>query len=123
MKHRKQFYIYILSNKYHTVFYTGLSSDLIKRMYEHKNKLVDGFTKRYNIDKLLYYEFTSDPESAITREKQIKGYRRSKKLKLIQDMNSDMNDLYFGLIWEKIEISHFVRNDRCLLEMTDVCSK
>ena len=98
MKHRKQFYIYILSNKYHTVFYTGLSSDLIKRMYEHKNKLVDGFTKRYNIDKLLYYEFTSDPESAITREKQIKGYRRSKKLKLIQDMNSDMNDLYFGLI-------------------------
>ncbi len=96
----KQFYIYILSNKYHTVFYTGVSNDLIKRVYEHKNKLAEGFTKRYNIDQLLYYECADNPEAAILREKQIKDYRRSKKLKLIKEMNEEMKDLYPGLSGE-----------------------
>jgi putative endonuclease len=98
---RKQFYIYIVSNKYHTVFYTGVCNDLIRRVYEHKNKLVEGFTKRYNINQLLYYECTDNPGSAITREKQIKDYRRSKKLNLILAMNGQMKDLYSDLIDEK----------------------
>ena len=97
MANRRQFYVYILSNKHHTVFYTGMCNDLIRRIYEHKHKLVEGFTKRYNISKLLYYECSDNPESAIVREKQIKDYRRDKKLKLIRDMNSQMNDLYLDL--------------------------
>jgi len=95
---RKQFCIYILSNKLHTVFYVGMSGDLIKRVYEHKQKFVEGFTKRYNINNLLYYEITEDPESAILREKQIKDCRRSRKLELINSMNPEMKDIYFDLI-------------------------
>ena len=97
MKFSKQFYIYILSNKYHTVFYTGVCNDLLRRVYEHRNKLTEGFTKRYNINKLLYYECCDDPENAILREKQIKGYRRAKKLALIQKMNLELRDLYSKL--------------------------
>ena len=98
MKPRKQYYVYIASNKYHTVFYTGVCNDLIRRIYEHKNKLVDGFTKRYNVNELLYYEYTDNIESAISREKQIKDHRRIKKLKLIQDINPSMKDLYPDLV-------------------------
>ena len=98
MKASRQFYIYILSNKYHTVFYTGFCNDLARRMYEHRKKLVDGFTKRYNINKLLYYECADDPESAILREKQIKNYRREKKLTLIKLMNPEMRDLYSKIV-------------------------
>ena len=97
MKPNRQFYVYILTNKYHTVFYTGISSDFIRRVYEHREKLADGFTKRYNITKLLYYECLDNAETAILREKQIKKYSREKKLKLINKMNPDLRDLYSGI--------------------------
>lgn len=76
----KSYFVYILSNKYHTVFYTGMTNDLNRRIYEHRNKLVDGFTKKYNTTKLLYFEETTNVNNAIAREKQIKDWRRGKKL-------------------------------------------
>lgn len=105
MTNQKRFYVYIMSNKYHTVFYTGICNDLIRRTYEHKSKLIDGFTKRYNLNQLLYFECADNPGSAIEREKQVKDYRRSKKLQLIQNMNPLMKDLYPGLIGESGDFS------------------
>jgi len=90
----KQGYIYILFNKRNGTLYVGVTSNLIKRVYEHKNKLADGFTKRYNVDKLGYYEIASTIEGAIIREKQIKGGSRNKKLALIEGVNPNWNDLY-----------------------------
>lgn len=90
----KQYYIYIMSNEFQSVFYTGVTNNLVRRVYEHKNKLLDGFTKRYNISKLLYYEESIDIKSAIEREKQIKSLNRLKKIKLIKTTNSDFRDLY-----------------------------
>jgi len=89
----KQYYIYILANKYNKVLYTGVTNDLEKRVYEHKNKLVKGFTSRYNVDKLVYFEITENIESAITREKQIKGLLRKKKILLIELVNPEWRDL------------------------------
>jgi len=89
----KQYYVYIMSNSFHSVFYTGITNNLIRRIHEHKIKLIEGFTKRYNIVKLLYYEITSDINSAIEREKQIKNYRREKKIKLIKVFNPNFEDL------------------------------
>ena len=93
----KSGYIYILTNKTNEVLYTGVTSDLQKRIYEHKNKLADGFTKKYQINKLVYYELFDQIDDAIIREKQIKGGSRSKKLKLIKTMNPNFNDLYAEL--------------------------
>ncbi len=76
------------------VIYTGVTSDLQKRIYEHKQKLIDGFTKKYNVQKLVYYEVFDDIENAILREKQIKGGSREKKLSLIRNVNPDLKDLY-----------------------------
>lgn len=90
----KQGYVYILTNSRRTVLYTGVTSDIVKRIFEHKSKLTDGFTKKYNVDRLVYYEFFDDIESAITREKQIKGGSRKKKIDLIERMNPGWNDLY-----------------------------
>jgi putative endonuclease len=90
----KQFYVYILTNKYHTVFYTGMTSELQSRIYQHKEKIVPGFTKRYNTDKLVYYEEIADSLSAIKREKQIKAGSRQNKLDMIKQMNPNWNDLY-----------------------------
>lgn len=90
----KQFYVYIMTNKYNNVFYTGITNDLKRRIYEHKNRLVEGFTKKYNINKLLYYEVFDDAYNAISREKQIKGFSRTKKLNLINSMNKEWKDLY-----------------------------
>ncbi len=90
----KQYYIYIMTNKNKTVLYTGVTSDLIKRVYQHKEKMVEGFTKKYNITKLVYYELFDDPENAIAREKQIKAGSRQKKIDLVNTMNSSWNDLY-----------------------------
>ena len=118
MTNRKQFYVYILSNKYHTVFYTGMSNNLARRIYEHKNKLVEGFTKRYNLNQLVYYEYTDNPESAIVREKQIKDYRRSKKLKLIQDMNPQMKDLHLELAEESGDLSACGPRDDVVISST-----
>ena len=90
----KQYFVYILTNKNNTVLYTGITSNLQKRIYEHKEKMVEGFTKRYNISKLVYYEVFEDPVNAISREKLIKGGSRYKKLQLIEGMNKEWRDLY-----------------------------
>src|SRR3989339_1277787 len=90
----KSYYVYITSNTSNSVYYTGVTNDLVRRIYEHKNKLVQGFTSKYNLNKLLYYEECIDPKSAIVREKQIKKYSRKKKLDLIQKQNPGMYDLY-----------------------------
>ena len=88
----RQYYVYILTNRVRTL-YVGVTNDLERRMYEHRNKLVPGFTRRYNVTWLAYYEQTSDVESAIAREKQIKGWRRSKKVALIDSSNPRWKDL------------------------------
>lgn len=89
---KKNYYVYILTNKSGTL-YTGVTNDLYRRLYEHKNKLVPGFTKKYNIDKLIYYEIFDDPRSAITREKEIKGWTRKKKIELIKKVNPNFEEL------------------------------
>jgi len=86
-----------MTNMRNTVLYTGVTKDLTKRVYEHKEKLVEGFTKKYNIAKLVYYEVFNDPESAIFREKQIKGGSRAKKIDLVNSMNPKWKDLYDDL--------------------------
>ncbi len=93
----KQYYIYIMTNKHNTVLYTGVTNDLKKRVYAHKAKLVAGFTKKYNIDRLIYYEIFDDINNAITREKQIKAGSRQKKIDLINNVNSQWKDLYNDL--------------------------
>jgi putative endonuclease len=90
----KQGYVYLLMNKVNTVIYTGVTSDLKKRVYEHKEKFADGFTKKYNVDKLVYYEIFDDIRDAIFREKQIKGGSRAKKLDLIMSINPEFKDMY-----------------------------
>jgi len=86
------YYVYIITNKSKTL-YIGVTNDLSRRIYEHKNKIIDGFTKKYNISKLVYYETFNDPNEAIRREKQIKGWLRIKKIKLIESVNPDCKDL------------------------------
>jgi putative endonuclease len=88
----KQFCVYIMSNKSRTL-YTGVTNDLERRVYEHKKKLVPGFTAKYKIDRLVYYEVTQDINAAISREKQIKGWLRAKKIALIESANPDWRDL------------------------------
>lgn len=83
-----------MTNKINTVIYTGVTSDLKKRVYEHKEKIIEGFTKKYNVNKLVYYEVFGDIENAILREKQIKGGSRKKKIDLIKSMNPEFKDLY-----------------------------
>ncbi len=90
----EQAYIYFMSNRYNKVLYVGITSYLIKRVWEHKNKVVDGFTKRYNLYKLVYYEIYDDIETAINREKQIKSWSRRKKAELITALNPSWDDLY-----------------------------
>ncbi|QQS35714.1 MAG: GIY-YIG nuclease family protein [Ignavibacteriales bacterium] len=92
------YYIYLLTNKNNSVLYTGMTNDLNRRVYEHKNKLVEGFTKKYNVDKLVYFEMTSDVNAAIRREKEIKKWRREKKNWLVLSMNPEWKDLSGGLI-------------------------
>jgi len=89
----KQYCIYIMTNKLHRVLYTGLTNDLEKRVYEHKSKLIEGFTKKYNVNKLVYYEEFDDINDAIAREKQIKSGSRQKKIDLIAKMNPAWKDL------------------------------
>lgn len=89
-----EFYVYILSSKQNGTLYTGVTSDLVKRIYEHKNNLADGFTKKYNIHQLVWYEIHETAETAITREKQIKKWQRKWKLELIERNNPQWKDLY-----------------------------
>ena len=95
---QKYGYIYILFNKRNGTLYTGVTSNLVQRIYQHKNKVIDGFSKKYNIDKLGYYEVFDDIESAIIREKQIKSGSRSNKIKLIESLNPEWKDLYDSII-------------------------
>ena len=92
----KQYYVYIIMTNKSKTLYIGVSDNLERRVYEHKNKLIEGFTKRYNITKLVYYEETNDVQSAIGREKQIKGWLRRKKIALIEMMNPRWVDLSEG---------------------------
>jgi len=88
----KQYYVYIMANRYNNVLYTGVTNDLKRRVYEHKMHLVRGFTSRYNVEKLVYYEATDDIQAAILREKQIKGGSRQKKIDLIMSINPEWKD-------------------------------
>jgi putative endonuclease len=90
----KQYYVYIITNKWNKVLYTGVTNNLKRRIQEHKSKTIQGFTKRYNVDKLVYYEDTENIESAILREKQIKGGSRKDKIQLVDTMNSEWRDLF-----------------------------
>ena len=87
------YYIYILANTSGSSLYVGVTNNLERRLYEHRNGLIPGFTERYNVHRLVYYETTGDVESAILREKQLKGWRRSKKDALIDSMNPERHDL------------------------------
>jgi len=94
----KSYFVYILANRWNTVLYTGITSDLVRRVFEHREKFVEGFTKKYRVYKLIYYEVYSDVMDAIAREKQIKGYGRRKKIILIEKMNPEWKDLYDEII-------------------------
>ena len=87
------YYVYLLTNKRNTVLYTGVTNNLERRIYEHKNKLIEGFTARYNINKLVYFESTTSIEIAIQREKQIKGWLRKRKNELVESINPEWKDL------------------------------
>jgi putative endonuclease len=89
-----QYFVYIMTNKFNTVLYTGITNNLIRRVYEHKEGLIKGFTSRYNVDKLVYYEVFEDITEAISREKQIKGGSRQRKIDLVDLFNGEWKDLY-----------------------------
>ena len=93
-----QYYIYILASQKNGTLYVGVTNDLIKRVYEHRSDFVDGFTKKYQVHKLVYYETMEDPTSAITREKQLKKWNRQWKIDLIEEMNPNWKDLYEDLV-------------------------
>ena len=94
MKADKKSYVYILTNKHRTVVYVGCTDELRKRIYFHRKRLIPGFTKKYNVDRLVYVEEVPTTEAALSREKQIKKYRREKKNQLIESVNPEWNDLY-----------------------------
>ena len=91
---KKQFYVYIMARGRNSTFYVGITSDLPKRVWEHKNKAADGFTKKYDIAHLVYYETYDDAENAIRREKRLKKWNRTWKMRVIEEMNPEWNDLY-----------------------------
>ena len=94
-----QYYVYILSNSHKNVIYTGVTNDLARRVYEHKNHLdKSSFTSRYNVENLVYFEEAADIDSAIAREKQIKGWNRKRKEKLIEARNPNWDDLYESIL-------------------------
>ncbi|HHD92091.1 MAG TPA: GIY-YIG nuclease family protein [Candidatus Portnoybacteria bacterium] len=89
----KTYCVYIITNQRNTVLYTGVTGDLQNRIWQHKNKIVKGFTKKYNVDKLVYYETFSNPTDAIAADKKIKGWNRKKKIDLIKKNNLEFKDL------------------------------
>ena len=94
-----KYYVYILTNKYGTVLYTGVTNDLVRRVYEHKHSLdKDSFTSKYKVNKLVYFENTSDVKAAIEREKQIKSWSKDRKTWLIMQMNPQWIDLYNSIL-------------------------
>jgi putative endonuclease len=101
MRQPKQFYVYIMTNSPRSaVLYVGITGNLSRRVWEHRNKLIPGFTSRYNLTRLVYYECFFYPDAAIAREKEIKGWRRSKKIKLIESMNPHWHDL--AETWQEV---------------------
>ena len=96
--HMKESYVYILASKYNGTLYIGMTSDLVKRVWEHKNKFVSGFTAQYNVTNLVYYEIFNDIQLAAAREKRLKEWKRQWKIDLIQKMNPDWQDLYHNII-------------------------
>jgi putative endonuclease len=94
MSNTKQYYVYILASKIGGTLYIGVTNNLVRRVHEHREKLVDGFTKRYDVAKLIYFETHSDVEAAITREKQMKKWNRAWKVRLIEESNPNLDDLY-----------------------------
>jgi len=88
------YYVYILASRRNGTLYVGMTSDLIRRVWEHKNDLVEGFTKKYGVHRLVWYQAVDDPTAAITREKQLKKWKRAWKLRLIEEMNPTWSDLY-----------------------------
>lgn len=101
MKDKYSYYVYILTNKINTVFYTGFTNNLLRRLVEHKMKITDGFTKKYNVDKLVYYEFYNDVYIAIKREKYLKRWKKDWKLRLIKKENPEMKDLIYEFMSDK----------------------
>ncbi|MEW6041839.1 MAG: GIY-YIG nuclease family protein [Elusimicrobiota bacterium] len=92
------YYVYVMASKKEGVLYIGVTNDIIRRVYEHKNDLTEGFTKKYRVHKLVYFETTNDIESAIQREKQMKKWYRKWKVELIEKMNPEWKDLYDKLL-------------------------
>jgi len=97
-KMKKNYYVYILASKRNGTLYIGITADLVKRVWEHRSKFVEGFTNKYAVDKLVYYEIFEDPENAIRREKRLKKYNRKWKIDLVEQKNPDWRDLYQELI-------------------------
>ncbi len=93
----KDYYVYIMASSKMGTLYIGVTSNLVKRVYEHKNKLTDGFTSKYDVDKLVYYEAHNDVNEAILREKQLKKWNRSWKQRIIIDKNPEWEDLYYKI--------------------------
>ena len=93
MVYTKQYYVYIITNYHQTTFYIGITSNLEQRIWQHKNKIFKGFSSKYNLNRLVYYECFDDVNYAIAREKQLKNWHRQWKLNLIREMNPDFKDL------------------------------
>jgi putative endonuclease len=93
----RRYFVYILASRKHGTLYIGITNDLVRRSYEHKQKAVPGFTKQYGIDKLMYFEMFDDPTSAITREKQLRGWKRDWKIELTETHNPEWTDLALTL--------------------------
>jgi putative endonuclease len=93
-----EYYVYILASKRNGTLYIGVTNDLLKRVYDHKNNLIEGFTKKYSVHDLVYYEQHNEVGKAITREKQIKRWKRNWKIELIEKTNPNWKDLYLGLM-------------------------
>ena len=94
----KQSYVYILASQRKGTLYIGVTSELVKRVYEHKQDVIDGFTKKYSVHNLVYYEAHDNIEEAITREKQLKKWNRAWKIRLIEEMNPEWDDLYNQIV-------------------------
>ncbi|MFA6594538.1 MAG: GIY-YIG nuclease family protein [Candidatus Buchananbacteria bacterium] len=94
----KYSYVYILASQKNGTLYIGVTNNLLKRVWEHKNKFINGFTEKYNVDKLVYYEVFESISEAILKEKQLKNWNRQWKIRIIQEMNPDWKDLYKEMI-------------------------
>ena len=94
----KSYFVYLMANKYNNVLYIGMTNDLIRRVFEHKNNLIEGFTKKYNCHKLVWFQETNDVVSAITQEKGMKKWKREYKENVINELNPEWKDLYDDLV-------------------------